>query len=453
MPERLIVVGGDAAGMSAASQARRRRNANDLEIIAFERSSFVSYSACGEPYYVGGYISDIRQLQARTPEEFAAMDITVHTRHDVIAIDPKARRVTVRNLEAHTQQTLGYDLLMYATGATAFLPPITGLDLTGVHVLRTLDDALAVRRLLGQGVRHAVVVGGGYIGLEVAEAFQHQGVKTRVLTKQAAVLDRTLDPDMGALVTERMRSMGIEVHTGIEVHALDGVEGRIARVDCPGGNCFEADVVVLGLGTRPEVQLAKEAGIPLGETGAVAVNPRQQTTVEGIWAAGDCAEAFHRVSQRAANFHLGTIANKQGRVAGINIGGGYATFPGVLGTAITKVCDLEIARTGLTETEASTAGLLYSVATVDSTTTAGYWPDAAPMRLKVLAERHTGRLLGAQIVGGPGAGKRIDVFATALWNTMRVDDMEYLDLAYAPPFASVWDPVLIAARKAWESSQ
>jgi len=358
MPERLIIIGGDAAGMSAASQARRQRKADDLEIMAFERSSFVSYSACGEPYYVGGYISEISQLQARTPEEFAAMDITVHTRHDVIAIDPKAGSVTVRNVEAGTQETLGYDVLMYATGAAAFVPPIAGRDLAGVHVLRTLDDALAVRRLVTQGAKQAVVVGGGYIGLEVAEAFHHLGIKTRVLTKDAAVLDRTLDPDMGALVTERMRAMGIEVHTGIEVHALDGVDGRVARVDCPGGNCFEADVVVLGLGSRPEVQLAREAGIPLGETGAVAVNPRQQTRLEGIWAAGDCAEAFHRVSKRAANFHLGTIANKQGRIAGINIGGGYATFPGVLGTAITKVCDLEIASTGLTEAGAHAAGFI-----------------------------------------------------------------------------------------------
>jgi NADPH-dependent 2,4-dienoyl-CoA reductase/sulfur reductase-like enzyme len=453
MPERLIVVGGDAAGMSAASQARRRRQPTALDIVVFERSSFVSYSACGEPYYVGGYIPDLGQLQARTPAEFAAMDITVHTRHEVVALDPKAGQVTVRNLLADTQETYGYDLLMYATGAAAFLPPIAGLELAGVHVLRTLDDALAVRRLLTQGVQRAVVVGGGYIGLEVAEALHHQGVKTRVLTKDVAVLERTLDPDMGTLVTDRMRSMGIEVHTGIEVHSLAGMAGRVARVDCPGGDCFEANLVVLGLGSRPEVRLAQEAGLPLGETGAVAVNPRQQTQVEGIWAAGDCAETWHRVSQQPVNIHLGTIANKQGRVAGINIGGEYATFPGVLGTAITKVCDLEIARTGLTEAEATAAGLLYSVTITESTTTAGYWPAAASMRLKVLAECGTGRLLGAQIVGGPGAGKRIDVFATALWNNMRADDLMYLDLSYAPPFASVWDPVLIAARKAWEASR
>lgn len=451
MAERLIIVGGDAAGMSAASQARRRRGPDDLEILAFERSSFVSYSACGEPYYVGGYVTDINQLQARTPAEFKAMDIDVRTQHEVIAIAPREGKVTVRAVQQGTEETYGYDLLVYATGASPFLPPIAGLDLAGVHVMGTLDDALAVRRLVVSGVRHAVVVGGGYIGLEVAEAFHNQGISTRVLTQGPAVLERTLDADLGALATERMRSIGIEVHTGIRVDTLEGQHGQVRRVGCPDGVGFDADVVVLGLGSRPEVALAKEAGIPLGETGAVAVNTRQQTRVERIWAAGDCAEALHRVSQRAVNLHLGTIANKQGRVAGINIGGEYATFPGVLGTAITKVCELEIARTGLTETEATGAGFRYVVATLDSTTTAGYWPDAATMRIKLLAEQGTGRLLGAQIVGGPGAGKRIDVVATVLWNHMRVDEMLNLDLAYAPPFASVWDPVLIAARKAWEA--
>jgi NADPH-dependent 2,4-dienoyl-CoA reductase/sulfur reductase-like enzyme len=273
------------------------------------------------------------------------------------------------------------------------------------------------------------------------------------LTRGQAVLERTLDPDMGALVTRGMQAMGIEVVTDIEVHALDGIDGHVARVDCPGGMCFEADVVVLGLGTRPEVQLAKEAGIPLGETGAVAVNARQQTAIAGVWAAGDCAEAFHRVSQRPVNIHLGTIANKQGRVAGINIGGAYATFPGVLGTAITRVCDLEIACTGLTEADATAAGFAYHTSTLESTTTAGYWPAAESMCIKILTERLSGRLLGAQIVGGPGAGKRIDVFAAALWNNMRADEIMQLDLAYAPPFAPVWDPVLIAARKAWEANR
>jgi NADPH-dependent 2,4-dienoyl-CoA reductase/sulfur reductase-like enzyme len=205
--------------------------------------------------------------------------------------------------------------------------------------------------------------------------------------------------------------------------------------------------VVLGLGTRPTVGLAKAAGMTLGPSGAIAVNPRMRTTHDGVWAAGDCVEARHLVSGRPVNYHLGTIANKQGRVCGINIGGGYATFPGVLGTAVSKICDVEVARTGLSEVELRPLGLEWESATVDSTTRAGYFPGAAPIRTKVLAERRSGRLLGAQIVGREGAAKRIDVFATAIWNGMAVDEMVNLDLSYAPPFSPVWDPVLIAVRK------
>ena len=450
MPERMIVVGGDAAGMSAASQARRRRPADDLEIVAFERSSYVSYSACGEAYYVGGYFDDLDRLVVVTPDEFASRDIEVRTRHEVTRIDTEAGKVTVRNLEDGGQASQAYDILVYATGATPIRPPIEGLDLEGVYEMQTLDDAEVVRKLVDQGVDRAVIVGGGYIGLEMAEAFHHQEIPTAVVTSGPAVLETTLDSDMGELVNERMREMGIAVYTGTEVECLNGAHGRVRSVDC-GRLELPAEVVVLGLGTRPVTELAEQAGIPIGESGAVWVNPRQQTRVEGVWAAGDCAEAVHRVSQRPVNYHLGTIANKQGRVAGINIGGGYTTFPGVVGTSITKVCDLEIARTGLTSEEAERAGLGFVTATVDSTTTTGYWPEAEKLRLKVLAELVTGRLLGAQIVGGSGAAKRIDVFATALWNGMGTAEMINLDLAYAPPFASVWDPVLIGARKAWEA--
>jgi NADPH-dependent 2,4-dienoyl-CoA reductase/sulfur reductase-like enzyme len=450
VPERMIVVGGDAAGMSAASQARRRRPADDLEIVAFERSSYVSYSACGEAYYVGGYFDDLDRLVVVTPDEFAARDIEVRTHHEVTHIDTRAGKVTVRNLEDGGQASEGYDTLVYATGAIPIRPPIEGLELEGVHEIQNLDDARLVRELVDHGVERAVIVGGGYIGLEMAEAFHHRGISTAVVTSGPAVLETTLDPDMGELVNERMREMGIAVHTGTKVECLNGAHGRVRSVDC-GRLELPAEVVVLGLGTRPVTELAEQAGIPLGESGAVRVNPRQQTRVEQVWAAGDCAEAVHRVSQRPVNYHLGTIANKQGRVAGINIGGGYATFPGVVGTSITKVCDLEIARTGLTSKEAEGTGFLFVTASIDSTSAAGYWPEAEKLRLKVLAERVGGRLLGAQIVGGSGAAKRIDVFATALWNAMGVAEMINLDLAYAPPFAPVWDPVLIGARQAWNA--
>ncbi len=450
MTERLIVVGGDAAGMSAASQARRRRSPSELEIVAFERSSYVSYAACGEPYHVAGYIDPLERLVARTPERFAEMDIEVHTRHEVVAIDLDDRSVEVRDLDGERTFSTPFDQLLIATGATAVRPPIEGIDLPGVYGLRTLDDARALRAEADRGEGSVVVVGGGYIGLEVAEAFCVRGWDVTVVEAASSVLPRTFDTDMGDRVVGALENMGIGVVTADPVVRITGTD-RAAGVETENDK-YPADVVVLGIGSRPEVSLAEAAGIPLGETGAIAVDDHQRTRVEGVWAAGDCAEATHVVTGKPVNLHLGTVANKTGRIAGINLSGGDVAFPGVLGTAITKVCDLEIARTGLRESEALDAGFDAVSATVSGTTSAHYWPEAAPVTVRAVAERGTGRLLGAQIVGGPGAGKRIDVFATALWGRMSADDLSWVDLAYAPPFSGVWDIIHIAARKAAQAA-
>ncbi len=444
MTERLVVIGGDAAGMSAASQARRRRSAADLSITVFEQSKWVSYSACGEPYFIGGDVPRLDQLIVRTPEQFARQDITVHIHHRVEEIDTADRTVTVHGPTGTF--TEGYDQLVYATGAVPVRPPIEGIDLAGVFTLKSLDDAVAIKAA-AEGSKRAVVVGGGYIGLEVAEAFHQLDIDTTLVTSGGGVMNRSLDPEISDLVTEGIRSRGVEVVTGLRVACLSDTSGKVTGVACD-GNEIPADLVVLGLGTRPASQLAAGAGIPLGSTGAVAVDDRQRTRVDGVWAAGDCAEALHRLTGKPANVHLGTVANKQGRVAGINLGGGNARFPGILGTAITKFLDLEIARTGLGEGEAAAYGFDAVSAVTESSTTAGYWPTAAPMSLKVVAERHSGRLLGAQIVGGPTAGKRIDTLATGIWNEMDGHAFSMMDLSYAPPFSGTWDPVLIAARKA-----
>lgn len=446
MTERLVVIGGDAAGMSAASQARRRRPVGDLAIDVFEMTQRISYSACGEPYYISGDVPDLDQLIARTPEQFASQDINVHLGHRVTEIDTDRQTITATTAEGSTE--VGYDQLVYATGATPIRPPISGLDAEGVFTLKTLDDAVAIRDAIPHA-KSAIVVGGGYIGLEVAEAFQVRGLATHLVTSGAMVMNRSIDEDLGEIITTGMRDRGIDVFTGHRINELIHEDGKVTGI-CIDGRDHEADIVVLALGTRPVSDLAGEAGITLGETGAVAVDDRQRTNIEGIWAAGDCAEAHHRLTGRAANVHLGTVANKQGRVAGINIGGEDATFPGILGTAITKVLDIEIARTGLTVAEAQTAGLSAVAAVTNSTTMAGYWPASSAMTLKVTAERGTGRLLGAQIVGGRSAGKRIDTLATGIWNEMDGLSFSMMDLSYAPPFSGTWDPVLVAARKAYE---
>ncbi len=443
MTERLVVVGGDAAGMSAASQAKRL--APDLEIIAFERGDYVSYSACGEPYVVGGEVSEIDNLVARTPAEFAERGIVVHLRSEVLEIDLDRRTILVDSGEHRSR--IGFDHLMYSTGAHPLRPP----SVSGAHKawgLRTLNDAAGLRQLVDGGVKKAVVVGGGYIGLEAAEAFAHRGRNVTLVTSGDHVLTRTLDDDMGALADDALRRLGIELVTGVYI---DAVEERAAS---GGGYVFPADVIVIGLGTSPESELAREAGIRIGVTGAIAVNSRQETDQPGVWSGGDCAEATHRVSGRQVNIALGTVANKAGRIAGTNIGhdvrgaGERATFPGVLGTAITKVGEIEIARTGLLTSECVMYGFEPAVGSVTGTNTAGYWPTATRVDVKVIADHVTRRVLGGQIVGGPGSGKKIDVIATAIWAGMPIDELAWVDLAYAPPFSAVWDLIHIAARRA-----
>ncbi|WBB74724.1 FAD-dependent oxidoreductase [Micromonospora sp. WMMD1128] len=450
MAERMIVIGGDAAGMSAASQARRRRGRADLEITAFERGHFTSYSACGIPYWIGGVVPERDQLVARTPAAFHGdYDIDVQMRHEVTAIDLGRREVVARDLDGGGEVRAGFDTLVYATGATPVQPEWARDDVAGVFGVQTLDDGEAVRDWLEREPRprHAVVVGGGYVGVEMAEALVYRGLSVQ-LVEQAAQPMSTVDPDMGELVAEAMRGTGIGIRTGLTVTGLAERDGRIAAVVTDEGP-IPADIVVLGLGVRPNTALAEAAGLPLGPSGGIRVDRRMRVTgVPGVWAAGDCVESLHRVSGMPVHIPLGTHANKQGRVAGINIGGGYATFPGVIGTAVTKVCDLEVGRTGLRERDAAEAGFEFVTVLAESTNRAGYYPGARQMTVKLIAERPSGRLLGAQIVGWSEAAKRIDALAVALWNGMTVDEMTALDLGYAPPYAPVWDPVLIAARKA-----
>ncbi|MFD6753223.1 FAD-dependent oxidoreductase [Micromonospora gifhornensis] len=450
MAERMIVIGGDAAGMAAAAQARRSRGRDDLEIVAFERGHFTSYSACGIPYWISGLVPDRDQLIARDPathrEKF---DIDVRLRHEVVAIDLDRREVTAVDLAGGGEVREPFDILMYATGAVPTTPDWARTDVAGVFGVQTLDDGSALRSWLDADPppQRAVVVGGGYIGVEMAEALVLRGLSV-TLVERAEQPMSTVDPDMARLVTDAMRGLGVDIRAGVQVTGLSEHDGRVDAVQTDAGS-IPADVVVLGLGVRPNTALAEAAGLPIGTTGGLRVDRQMRVAgVPGVWAGGDCVETLHRVSGMPVHVPLGTHANKQGRVAGINIGGGYATFAGVIGTAVTKVCDLEVGRTGLRERDALAAGFEFVSVIAKSTNRAGYYPGARPMTVKLIAERPSGRLLGAQIVGWSEAAKRIDTLAVALWNRMTVDDMTALDLGYAPPYSPAWDPVLVAARKA-----
>lgn len=444
-----MVIGGDAAGMSAASQARRLKGPDELEIVAFERGHFTSYSACGIPYWVGGDVAERDELIARTPEEHRTRGIDLRMRTEVVEIDVAGQRVRARDVDFGAESWTSYDKLVIATGARPIRPQMPGVDAPGVHGVQTLDDGQALLDTLARTRgRRAVVVGAGYIGVEMAEALINRGYQVTVVNRGSEPMS-TLDADMGALVHEAMVGLGITMVDDTEVtKVLTGDDGRVRAVATETGE-FPADVVVLGIGVRPETALARAAGLPLGRHGGLLTDLSMRVRGHGnIWAGGDCVEVLDLVSGQERHIALGTHANKQGQVIGTNVGGGYATFPGVVGTAVSKVCDLEIARTGLREKDARRVGLQFETVTIESTSRAGYYPGASPMTVKMLAERRTGRLLGVQIVGREGAAKRVDIAAVALTAGLTVEQMTALDLGYAPPFSPVWDPVLVAARKA-----
>jgi NADPH-dependent 2,4-dienoyl-CoA reductase/sulfur reductase-like enzyme len=441
----LVVIGGDAAGMAGAAQARRRRP--DLDIVALEKGRWTSYSACGIPYVVGGTVAGLDELVARSAEVHRSQhNIDARTEHEAMAIDLDRREVEVRDHAHDRTYRIAFDILHIGTGAKPLRPDLPGIDDEHIHGVQTLEDGAHLLGHVGggapEGGGRAVVVGGGYIGLEMAEAFLQRGWRQVTVVDHAPEVMGTLDPDMGALVSQAMRDEGIDVRCDTGVTGFE--DGVVHTTDGP----IEHDLVVLGLGVVPNTALAEEAGLELGPRRSIAVDRRQHTSAEGVWAAGDCCRSFHRIADEWVHIALGTVANKQGRVAGINIGGGYATFPGVVGTAVTKLCSLEVARTGLSEREARLAGFEFEAATIESTSRAGYYPEPGRLTVKFVVERRSGRLLGAQIVGREGAAKRIDVVATALTAGMTVEEMTALDLSYAPPFSPVWDPILVAARKA-----
>lgn len=442
MPERLAVIGGNPGGMSAASVAKRRDR--DLDVVAFERGPYTSYAACGIPYFVGGRIKTVDDLVARTPERHRENGIDVRTRTEVTAIDLAARTLSVRDERTREESTEPFDRLLIATGAYAPPPPIPGAEAT--EPARTLDAADELRAEVRRKGSHAVVIGAGYIGLEMAENLVERGMQVTMLDRAPQVM-LTLDPDMAGHVQDAAEGAGIKTLLNVDVQEIvRHDDGRPRLVRTSEGD-LPADHVVIGTGARPDVQLAEAAGITLGRTGAIAVDDHQRCPGhDGVLAAGDCVESHHRLLDRPVNVQLGTHANQQGRVAGINATGGDARFPGVLGTAISRICRYEVARTGLTEREAADAGIDAVAATIEAKTRAHYYPGAGPIWVKLVAERGGGRLLGGQIVGTETAGKRIDTVATALWAGMTADELQFADLAYAPPVSPVIDPVLVAAR-------
>lgn len=438
---RIVVIGGVAAGMSAASQAKRRRP--DAEVVVLERGPHVSYGACALPYNLADPERPVDDVVVFTAARFREeRGIDVRTGHRAARLDPERRRVEVEP-EGGEPYALTWDRLVIATGASPLVPPIPGRDLPGVRVLRTLEDGRGLKALLSAGgAANAVIVGGGYIGMEMAETLVIRGLRVTVVEAEEQVVPG-LHPALAADVRTELERNGVEVATGAPVERIER-SGDGLTVHTAAGS-HRAELVLLAVGVRPNVALAKEAGIALGETGAVAVDDRQRTSLEDVWAAGDCAEAAHLVLGRPAWVPLGTTANKQGKVAGANAAGADERFGGIVGTAAFKVFGLEVGRTGAGPAELRRAEIDAVEAVSQQGTRAHGYPGGKRIKTVVFAEPGSGRLLGAQMVGGEAVAKRIDIFATALHARMTLEEVEGLDLSYAPPLAPVWDPVLIAA--------
>jgi len=439
---RLVIVGGVAAGTKAASRARRVDA--EAEIVVYQEEPEPSISECGLPYLLSGVVDERADLVARTPEQFAEKGVEVRVRHRVEKIDPENKWLSVRDLENEGAFEDGYDRLVIATGARAVLPPIPGADLEGVFELRFLTDADEVRAYMeAHSPKRAAVVGGGYIGLEVAENLCRLGMEVSLIEGEDRVA-LAYGPEVAERVEERLKENGVSVYTGAKVEEFKG-EGCVRGLRYGGGD-LEADLVVVGVGIEPSVELAEEAGVELGETGAIRVDRHMRTNLADVWAAGDCVETVNLVSGKQAWVPLGDTANQMGRVAGTNAATGEDTleFPGVLGTGIFEVFDLGVGKTGLSEDEAREAGFETVSAAVETMDRAGYYPGAQRVFLKLIADRSSGRLIGAESAGS-GADKLTDVCATAIWGGLSYPDLINLDLAYAPPFGPALSPVIQAA--------
>ncbi len=439
---KVVIVGGVAGGATAA--ARIRRLDEQAEIVVFERSGYVSYANCGLPYYIGGAIADAQALTVQTPESFRArFRVDMRVRHEVTAIHVERKCVSVKNLETGETFEEGYDKLLLSPGARPIKPPLPGMDTEGIFTLRTVEDTLRIRRHIDRAQpRSAVIVGGGFIGLEMAENLRERGMNVTVVENQRQLM-APFDADMAAFIHAQVRAHGVRLALGSRVAGFKAQEQGI-DVLVQDAQPIRADMVILSIGVAPDTALAREAGLALGIKGSIVVNDRMETSVPDIYAVGDAVQIRHFVTGDDALVALAGPANKQGRIAADNICGGNSRYNGAQGSSVIKLFDMTAAATGLNERAAKAAGLSVDKVVLSPMSHAGYYPGGQVMTMKVVFERETCRLLGAQIVGYDGVDKRIDVLATAIRAGMKATELQELDLAYAPPYASAKDPVNMA---------
>lgn len=453
MPAPYVIIGGDAAGMSAASKIKREQP--DAEVIVFERGRHISFSACGIPYWIGGVVASDRQLVILTPEiarKRRGIDVRIY--HEVTRIDPQAHTVFGRRTDTGEEFSRPYAKLLIATGARASAPPLPGLDLPGVFTLRSLSDGERIHAYIERHApKRAVVIGGGYIGIEMVEALRDLNMEVHLIELLPQIMPN-FDPEMVEPVAAHLLEKGAAIRTGVQVKAIEQTDTALRVVTDAADGAIEADLVLIATGVRPNAELAEAAGLQLSAGGAIAVDTQMRTSAPDIFAAGDCAVHYHLVLEEPVWIPLATSANKGGRIAGDNMAGSQILFPGVLGTAVVKAFDYTMAITGLTESAARRSGRFgldgefLGSTVIENKDKAAYWPGAETLHVKLVFDRRDGRVLGGQLVGKAGVNKRIDIIATAITARMTVEDIGLLDLSYAPPYSPTHDPIQICANVA-----
>jgi NADH oxidase (H2O2-forming) len=440
MPKRIVVIGAHAAGVDAASAARKTDRQAEITMMTEEKHA--GYSRCGLPFVIGGHIPSFNDLIVFSPSYFQMMKINLKTETKATAINMQNKTVDIAGKDGKTE-TLQYDSLIIATGASSFTPPIKGREKQGVNSLRTLDDGEKIDQAVKKGAKTAVVMGAGLIGLETAVALHERGLKVTVVEMLPQVLPLPLDPEMAKMLQDMLEQRGITVLTGKTVEEFLGTD-KVTGITA-GGQRVDADLFVSAFGVRSNTQLAVNAGIALGETKAIRTNARMETSVKDVYAIGDCAETFGITTQRAVLPQLGTVAVRTGKVAGINAAGGYSLFTGVLGSAISRLYDTDCGWTGLTEAAAKRASVDVVSGTISSKTKAEYYPGALPIKVKLVVEKESQRIIGAQIIGGEEVTQRINAISLAIQRGMTARDLSKADTAYAPPVCETWEPMVLAA--------
>jgi len=440
MVRRILIIGANASGIEAASAARKKDRTAEITLITMEK--IAGYSRCGLPFVIGGHIKDFSELIVYSPAYFQMLKLNLRLETKATAINIKDKTITVQNKVGQTEN-IPYDALVIASGADSFMPPIKGREKQGILSLRNIEDGEKIDTAIKAGAQSAVIMGAGLIGLELAVGLMERGLKVTVVEMLSQILPQLLDADMAKLVQIHLEEKGMQILLNKSVEEFLG-DDKITAVKAS-GDVIKADLFISAFGVRATTKLAADAGIPLGETKAIKTNERMETEVKDVYAVGDCAEAPNIITHKYTCAQLGTVAVREGKVAGANVAGGDSLFGGVLASAVTRIFDIEVGNTGLTETAAARNGIEVVTGTINSKTRADYFPGVTPIRIKLVVEKASLRVIGAQIVGGEEVTQRINCLSLAIQQCMTVHELTKLDTAYAPPLCETWEPMVLAA--------